>query len=116
MVMEFLCASSSTAAAVTSPGRETGLTLKGAVGLALRACGMRVRIGRLARDESVCDVYAEIEATNPARHDRGRVFVGDDGVIRWECKLSDSDRDVQGLQPTEIAAALASGLPGQRRP
>jgi hypothetical protein len=110
MVLEFLGASGAEHRG-TPPGRNTGLTLKGAVGLALRERGMQARLGRVARDESACEVYAEVEVTNPARHDRGRVWVTDEGVVRWECRFSDPARDIQGIDPEEISATIARSFP-----
>jgi hypothetical protein len=110
MVLELLGGSSSEAPA-TSPGRHAGLTLGAAAGMALRACGMKVRLGTVGRNESMLGVYADVEVTNPARPDRGRVQVSDDGVIRWECRFSDPARDAKGIEPGEIARTLARSLP-----
>lgn len=95
----------------TPPGRYTGLTLKGAVGLAARERGMHARPGHVARDESVCDVYAEVEVTNPGRNDRGKVWVTDEGVVRWECRFSDPAQGIQGIDPGEMTRTIARSLP-----
>lgn len=113
IVLELLNAGG-TQAPATWPGRDVGLTFKAAVGMALRACGMNVRLGRLGRNEPFLDACAEVEVTNPTCQDRGRVLVSDDGVIRWECRFSDPARDGRGIDPGEIARALARSLPGVR--
>jgi len=98
----------------TLPGRYTGLTLKGAVGLAARERGMRARLGRVARDEAACEISAEVEVTNPARGNRGKVWVTDEGAVCWECRFSDPARGIQGIDPGEIARTIARSLPGIR--
>jgi hypothetical protein len=113
MVLELLGAAS-TEVPAASPGRDVGLTPKAAVGMTLRACGMTVRLGRIGRDNSFLDVYSDVEVTNPACQNRGRVLVTDDGVIRWECRFSDPARDDRGIDPGQIARALARSLPGLR--
>ena len=110
MVLEML-GGSNTESPATLPGHHAGLTLRAAVGMTLRACGMQVRIVNVGQNETVLDVYTDVEVTNPARQDRGRVLVSDDGVIRWECRFSNPARDAEGIEPGEIARALARSLP-----
>jgi hypothetical protein len=71
-----------------SPALFPGLTLKGAAGWALREHGMQVVLRVLDCDDARCEVYAEIEVTNPVRRDRGTVHVDDDGLVLWESHLS----------------------------
>jgi hypothetical protein len=82
----------------TAAARTAGLTLKGAVGLALRERGLHARLGHVMPDEAACEVNAEVEITNPARPDRGAVWVSDDGMLRWECRVG-GDRSPGGVEP-----------------
>jgi hypothetical protein len=86
-------------------GRRTGLTLKGAVGLALREAGLRACLGAVVPDESACEVYAEVEITHPGRPERGTVRVSDDGMIRWERRVGSP-----GGRPAEVAETIARAL------
>jgi hypothetical protein len=88
-----------------------GLTFKGVVGRALTARGMAVRLVLIHCDELNFDVYAEIEAVNPDRPDRGLVNVADDGTVRWECALVGSLGS--GLGPGDVAEIIATALAGQ---
>jgi hypothetical protein len=66
-----------------------GVTLKGAVGSALDARGLDVRM--LVYEDLICyDVAAEIVVANPARPDRGQIRQSDDGSITWECSCRDA--------------------------
>jgi hypothetical protein len=95
----------------TRPSLYTGLTLKGAVGLAMRERGLHARLGCVMPDEVACEVYAEVEVTNPRQSDRGKVWVSDDGVVRWEFRLSDPTQGITGMDPEEISKTIASSLP-----
>jgi hypothetical protein len=90
-----------------------GLTLKGRVGRALAERGMDVRLAVLFQDELSYEVYAEIEVTNPAQRERGRVLVADDGSIRWECHLRHLATRTGGVSPSEIAESVAMALAGR---
>jgi hypothetical protein len=94
----------------TSPRQRPDLTLKGAVGRALRERGMRVRLAIVDEDDEPCELYAEIEVTSPATPDRGIVRVTDDGVICWECRLSGPGADDHGIDPAEIGATIGRAL------
>ena len=101
----------------TLPGRYTGLTLKGAVGLAARERGMRARLGRVARDEAACEISAEVEVTNPARGNRGKVWVTDEGAVCWEYRpprlaYAALTLGIAATLAANVAAGLAFGLVG----
>jgi len=101
----------------TLPGRFTGLTLKGAVGLAARERGMRARLGRVARDEAACEISAEVEVTNPARGNRGKVWVTDEGAVCWEYRpprlaYAALTLGIAATLAANVAAGLAFGLVG----
>jgi hypothetical protein len=87
-----------------------GLTLKGAAGRALREHGMQVFLRVLDCDDAWCEVYAEIEVTNPARCERGTAHVDDDGLVLWESRLSHPGSDTPGIGPEEIARTIAEAL------
>jgi hypothetical protein len=55
------------------------ITLKGAVGSAMRARGLPVEL-QLSVDEVDFTVYAELEISNPDQPGRGTVSITDDGV------------------------------------
>jgi hypothetical protein len=89
-------------------GRAAGLTLKGAVGVALREAGLAARLGPVVPDESACEVYAEVEISNPGRAERGTVWVSDEGMIRWECQVGPPGGGVEAAEAAEtIARALS---------
>lgn len=95
------------------PALFTGLTLKGAAGRALREHGMQVFLHVLDCDDDRCEVYAEIEVTNPARPDQGRAHVDDDGLVLWESHLSDPASGMLGISPEEIVRTIAGALTGR---
>lgn len=92
------------------PRQCPGLTLKGTVGRELRERGMQVRLSVIAPDDVLCEVYSDIEVMNPEKRSRGRVLFDDDGVIRWECRISESAAGSQGIEPGEIAGTIARVL------
>jgi hypothetical protein len=96
-----------------SPALFPGLTLKGAAGQTLREHGMQVYLRVLDCDEARCEVYAEIEVTNPARRDRGTVHIDDDGLVLWESHLSHPAGDRLGIGPEEIVRTIAGVLTGR---
>jgi len=100
------CADYHSASSVVFPG----LTLKGAAGRALREHGMQVFLHVLDCDDARCEVYAEIEVTNPARRDRGTVHVDDDGLVLWESHLSHPASGTPGIDPEEITRTIAGAL------
>jgi len=93
-----------------SPAPLPGLTLKGEAGRALREHGMQVFLRVLDCDDARCEVYAEIEVTNPARRDRGTVHVDDDGLVLWESHLSHPASGTPGISPDEITRTIAGAL------
>jgi len=97
-----------------SPNRWPGLTLTGIVGQALTERGMRVQLAEASRDEDLSELYAEITVINPARPDRGSARASDDGMIQWECRLSDPARTTRGIDPGEIAGTIARALTGAK--
>jgi hypothetical protein len=86
------------------------LKLKGTVGRALAELGMKVSLEVLFTDNYFYEVYSAIEASNPARPDRGRVQIADDSLIRWECRIGDPSGEYPGISPEEIAETLAKAL------
>jgi hypothetical protein len=90
------------------PGRPLNI----AVGGVLMRYGMHVRraptgeVGAM----TLTARRAAIIVANPARSDRGRVRVSDNGTIRWECRLSPQSADVPGVDPAEAAATIARAL------
>lgn len=93
-----------------SSRQGTGPTLTSIVGPALGGCGMRIQVAEAGRDDDHGGPWAEIVVINPARPDRGTARVGDDGMIRWECHLSDPAASIRGLSPDEIAGTSARAL------
>ncbi len=85
-------------------------TLTGIVGQALTERGMRVQLAEAGRDEDLSELYAEIVVINPARPDRGTARASEDGMIWWECRLSDPARSTRGIDPGEIAGTIARAL------
>jgi hypothetical protein len=87
-----------------------GTSLKGAAARMLRDHGMQVSLEVVVPDDLFCEVYGEIKVINPARRDRGVARVTDDGVLRWECRLSDPSRSVAGIDAGEVAATIAKAV------
>lgn len=73
-------------------------TLKGAVGREMQARGLAVKLNTY-EDDVYFDACADVEITNPARPERGLVFVADDGIVKWEFPEYASE--------TEVMAAVA---------
>jgi hypothetical protein len=96
-------------------GGYRGRTLMGTVGIATRQCGMNARLRHIGRDDSSCEVYAEVEVSNPARPDLGTACVTDDNAVLWECHFNDSAQGIRGIDPQEIAETIARSLPGDTR-
>jgi len=97
-----------------SPNRLPGLTLTGIAGQALTERGMRVQLAEAGRDDDLSELYAEIVVSNPARPDRGTARASEDGMIRWECRLSDPATSTRGIDPGEIAGTIARALTGAK--
>jgi hypothetical protein len=67
-----------------------GVSLKGVVGRALAARGLKVGM-QVFEDPDFYAVSAEIVVSSPARPERGQVSVSDDGDLTWECRYYDDD-------------------------
>jgi hypothetical protein len=94
--------------------RYPGVALKGAVGRALAACGMAVRLVVVHRDDVNYEIYADVEVTSPAEPSRGNVRVSDEGEIRWECSFATLASPAGGLVPRDIAQTIATALADYR--
>jgi hypothetical protein len=97
------------------PAPSRSLTLKGLVGWALQQCGMAVSLDVVCIDEVFCEVYAEVDVTNPARPARGRVRVTDEPALRWECHIADPTRGIPGISLGEVTGTIAGALNGWTR-
>jgi hypothetical protein len=92
------------------PGEFSVLSFKGVVGRVLCGRDMQVRMGAVIADDFFYDSYSEIVITNPARAERGTVWVSDDGVVRWECQYGEDAGRASLRDITEtIARVLESG-------
>jgi len=92
-----------------------GVSLKGVVGRALAARGLKVGL-EVYEDPDFYAVSAEIVAINPARPERGQVHVSDDGDLTWECRYYD-DSDA-GQIADAVVGIFADGIgdsAGKRR-
>jgi hypothetical protein len=92
--------------------RHPGVAFKGAVGRALAACGMAVRLVVVHLDHRNYEIFADVEVTNPAQPARGRARVSDEGEIRWECSFATPASPAAGLAPRDIAQTIATALGG----
>ena len=89
--------------------QQPGQTLKGIVGRALRERGMQVRVKVLNPDD-LCELDAEVCAVNPAMPGRGTARVNDQGMVRWDCRLSTPAAPNQGIAPDELVKTIADAL------
>jgi hypothetical protein len=89
-----------------------GLALKGVVGRNLAAHGMAVSVKAIYQDDVNYEIYAEIAVTNPDQPGRGRVRVGDDGTIQWDCPPLETTAGGGGLDLGDVVQAIATGLAG----
>jgi hypothetical protein len=78
--------------------QQPGLTLKGIVGQASRERGMQAAITILDPDD-FCELDAEVRITNPAMPSRGAVQVNDEGMIIWDCCLTEPTAGHDGINP-----------------
>jgi hypothetical protein len=92
-----------------SLAQQPGLTLKGIVGQASRERGMQAAVTILDPDDS-CEVDAEVCITNPAMPSRGAVRVNDEGMVLWDCCLSQSAADDNGITLDELVKTIADAL------
>jgi hypothetical protein len=83
------------------PAARGVLTLKGAVGRALKDRGLNVSVA-VYQDDVAFDATTEIVAANPAVPSCGQVRVTDDGCITWECHHDGP--------PAECALAVADTI------
>jgi len=89
-----------------------GVSLKGVVGGALDARGLKVGMA-VYEDPVFYDVSAEIVVTNPARPERGQVRVSDDGDVTWECCYYD-DSDTAEIADA-VVGIFTDGIADWRR-
>jgi len=94
------------------PVERECMTLKGIAGRALHERGMRVQLKIIGQDDDNFDVFPEIWVTNPARPGRGMVRADDDGVVRWECRLTGRSH----ISPAEFAATISRILTTRPKP
>jgi hypothetical protein len=93
-----------------------GLSLKGAVGRALVAHGLKVGL-EVFEDPAFYAVAAEIVVTNPARPERGQVSVSDDGDVTWEyCYRDGSDADQMADAVVSVFTYSIAGYAGTAVP
>jgi hypothetical protein len=91
-------------------GRE-GITLKGIVGLELKARGLDVDLAVYA-DEDYFEAHAEIVVTSPSSEERAKVFVTDQGCLTWtrdcfdEAAASESELGLCGSSTDPAAVAV----------
>jgi hypothetical protein len=110
MILELLGASPAREGAAPACGYR-GRTLMGAVGRAVRASGMRTHLSIVGQDDADCEVYSEVEMSNPAQPGRGTAWVSQDNAVRWECRFIDLVQGTQTFAPTDIAETIARSLP-----
>jgi hypothetical protein len=111
MTLDILAASNAQALDESEQSRP-GRALSMAVGGVLTRYGMHVRRAPIG-EVGVLTLTARraaIIVANPARSDRGRVRVSDNGTIRWECRLRPQLADAPGVDPAEAAATIAGAL------
>jgi hypothetical protein len=85
------------------------LLLKGAVGRLLEERGMKVGLLSFEDLESF-EVVAEIEVMNPARPQRGKVRITDNGDVEWICQARDAFGGDVAAVVAVIAPILREGL------
>jgi hypothetical protein len=90
-------------------GLHRGTTLAGAVARDLAARGLHARMD-VIEDHDSYHAFADVIITNPAKRERGRVHLGDDGWVSWECCADELPGGPGGLADT-LAAALTQISP-----
>lgn len=88
---------------------QPGLTLMGIVGRASREQGMQAAIMILVPDD-FCELDAEVCITNPAMPGRGAVRLNDEGMVLWECRLTDANAVDDGIILDELVKTIADAL------
>lgn len=91
---------------------QPALKLKGIVGRDLAARGLRVSL-EVFEDLVAFDVVAEISVTNPARPERGRVCITDEGSVMWEYHHESTRETLMDVVDT-ITPVLTNGIGGCR--
>ncbi|MGH3404042.1 MAG: hypothetical protein ACRDRJ_16295 [Streptosporangiaceae bacterium] len=90
--------------------RYPGQTFKSAVGLTAREHGMQAKLANVIRDDELLEVGAEVEITDPARLDRGRVLASDTAIC-WECTFVSPNTGGNGLDVAEVVEAIGRSVP-----
>jgi hypothetical protein len=80
-----------------------GITLKGIVGLELKARGLDVDLA-VYPDEDYFDTHAEIVVTSPGSEEGAKVFVTDHGDLTWMREYC--DKDTTNVSEPELCRSL----------
>ena len=110
MALILLGADTAAAEPAEPPARYPGQTLRGAAGLMARARGMRARLTQVFSHDDFLEISADLEITNPARPERGRVLYNGSSV-RWEGRLASPDAGSPGLEAAEITKTIGCSVP-----
>jgi hypothetical protein len=86
-----------------------GTTLAGAVARDLTARGLHARMD-VIEDHDSYHAFADVIITNPAEPGHGRIHLGDDGWLSWECDTGELPGGPGGLAAT-LATALTHTPP-----
>jgi hypothetical protein len=96
----------------TDPGRyaalRRGVPLAGAVARDMVARGLHAAMDVIEDHESY-QVFADVIISNPARPGRGKVHIGDDGWVYWECDRDEFPGGTDGFADT--IARFLTGIP-----
>ena len=84
-----------------------GQALLRATGQALRSAGLAVALDVRA-DEQTFEIYAQLAVTRPGRPDLGKVSIGEDGALTWECEYPDGTQDGAASIGNILAGVLAA--------
>jgi hypothetical protein len=79
--------------------RDVRAGLQGIIGRELEANGLAVDLEVYA-DHVSFEVAAEIVVTNPAHPERGRVRIGDEPGLTWECGYQEDPSDTEAIADT----------------
>jgi hypothetical protein len=94
------------------PARPRSMSLKGMVGWACGQRGLSASVEVVYIDPAFFEVWSEVEVTNPAQPERGRVRVSDEPALRWQCHIADPAGSVSGVSLTDITETIAAALTG----
>jgi len=86
---------------------QPGITVKGIVGLELKARGFDVDL-EIYQDNDTYDVCGGIVATNPATSTTMNVRVSDDGVILWEYDHETAGSVTSAARYPELADSIVT--------